>query len=528
MESQPQQSTANRQIARAAGTVAFAFIFSNLIGLLRGILVYRAFGTSIELDSFNAANRVAELLFNLVAGGALGSAFIPTFTGLISKDDKTGAWRLASGVVNLLLAVLVLVALLAWVFAPWIVRNVLFLLDPSQNVGQEALTIQLLRMLLPTVVVFGVSGLVMGVLNAHQVFLLPAVAPAMYSIGIILGVTVFPAEWGIFRLAYGAVTGSLLHLLIQLPRLLRLGGHYTLTLGLRNPLVGEVARLMGPRVFGVAVVQLNFIVNTVIALSLPAGSVSALTLAFSLMLMPQMAVAQSVAIAAMPTFSKQAALGKMDEMRASLAASLRGVLLLALPASVGVILLRQPLIEFLYRNSIFDDRSVQLVSWALLWYGVGLVGHSLVEIISRAFYALHDTRTPVTVGVAAMTLNVIFSLLFSNWFARVGWLPHGGLALANSLATFLEMCALLYFMSRKLNGLEGSRVLPAVLKAAAASLAMGLLLWAWVGQTAPLPAVLTALGGVAAGGLVYGVVLALLRVPELGYALALVRQRLKV
>jgi putative peptidoglycan lipid II flippase len=506
-----------------------AFILSNLFGLVRGILVYRAFGTSLELDSFNAANRVAELLFNLMAGGALGSAFIPTFTGLLAKEDRQSAWRLASSVANLLLLVLSVIGLVAVIFAPQIVRYGLFVLDPGGNPYQEELTVLLLRVLMPSIVIFGISGLVMGVLNSHQIFLIPAVAPAMYSFGIIIGVTLFPAEWGIMRLAYGAVTGSLLHLLVQLPNLLRLGGRYTVSLGLRNPLVGEVARLMGPRVFGVAVVQLNFIVNTIIALSLPEGSVSAITLAFSLMLMPQMAIAQSIAIAAMPTFSRQAATGKLSEMRASLAASLRGVLLLALPAATGLILMRGPVIRLLYTgtSSFFDDRSVQLVAWALLWYGLGLVGHSVVEIISRAFYALHDTRTPVMVGVAAMSLNIVFSLLFSAWFARMGWMPHGGLALGNSLATFLEMLVLLYLMRRRLNGLEGGTILKAVVKGGLAAGGMGLVLWVWLSQFSALPGVVQVTGGIAAGVLVYGLLVALLRVPEVRQGFRLVRSRLK-
>jgi putative peptidoglycan lipid II flippase len=519
--------SANRQIARAAGTVMAAFILSNLFGLVRGILVYRAFGTSLELDSFNAANRVAELLFNLMAGGALGSAFIPTFTGLLAKDDRPSAWRLASSVANLLLLVLSLMGLLAVIFAPQIVRYGLFVLDPGGNPYQEELTVLLLRVLMPSIVIFGISGLVMGVLNSHQIFLIPAVAPAMYSLGIIIGVTLFPSEWGILRLAYGAVTGSLLHLLVQLPYLLRLGGRYTISLGLRNPLVGEVARLMGPRVFGVAVVQLNFIVNTIIALSLPEGSVSAITLAFSLMLMPQMAIAQSIAIAAMPTFSRQVATGRISEMRASLAASLRGVLLLALPAATGLILLRIPIITMLYSSSAFDERSVQLVAWALLWYGVGLVGHSVVEIISRAFYALHDTRTPVMVGAAAMSLNIVFSLLFSAWFARIGWMPHGGLALGNSLATFLEMLVLLYLMRRRLGGLEGTAILSAVGKSGLAAGGMGLVLWFWLAQFGGLPVIVQVAGGLAGGALVYGTLIALLRVPEVRLGISMVRSRLK-
>jgi len=519
-------STPGRQIARAAGTVAAAMILSQVIGLLRGILVYQTFGTTASLDSFNAANRVTEVLFNLIAGGALGSAFIPTFTGLLAHEKRKSAWKLASSVANLLLITLTLISALAAVFAPVIVRHGLFVLAPDLSAGQEALTIQLLRIMLPTVVLFGISGLVMGVLNAYQIFWIPALAPAMYSIGIIIGVLVLPASWGINRLAWGTVIGAGLHMAVQLPRLARLHGSYTRTLGLKMAEVREVARLMGPRIFGVAIVQINFIVNTIIALSLPEGSASAISLAFALMLMPQAAIAQSLAIAAMPTFSAQAALGKLDELRSSLAGALRGALLLALPAAVGLILLREPLIQFLYERGEFTSRSTEMVAWALLWYAAGLPAHSVVEIVSRAFYALHNTRTPVLIGAAAMSLNLAFSFLFSAWFERIGWMPHGGLALANVLATTLEMLILLLLMRRRLNGLETRLIGGSMLRSCLSAGGMAAMLVIWLRYTPALPTWLTALGGIAIGGFVYILLLLLLREPQAGRLASAIRRRI--
>ena len=508
--------SANRQIARAAGTVMVAFIISNLVGVIRGIVITDAFGTSVEMDSFNAANRVAELLFNLVAGGALGSAFIPTFTGFLTKNDREGAWKLASGVINLVFLALILISILAWIFAPQIVRYGLFLLVPDAQVGQEALTISLLRTMLPSVVIFGISGLVMGILNAHQVFLIPAIAPAMYSLGMILGTWLLPHSWGIQRLAIGVVGGALMHLVVQLPRLFRLEGRaYHFFLGLRDKVVLEVFKLMGPRLLGVAVVQINFIVNTIIALGQPAGSVSAISLAFSLMLMPEMAVAQSAAIASLPTFSAQVARGELEEMRTSLASTLRAVLLLAIPASVGLILLRYPLIQVLYERGEFTAHSTELVTWALLWYSAGLVGHALVEILSRAFYAMHDTRTPVSVGVVAMGLNVVLSLAFSNLFARVGWMPHGGLALANSLATALESIALILLMRKRLNGLGGGYIWKGVAVSILGVALMTGTVLGWEALMAGRSAVVVLFGGLALGVSVYGGLMWALKVPEL-------------
>jgi putative peptidoglycan lipid II flippase len=211
--------TDNQRIAKAAGTVMAAFILSNLVGVIRGVVITHAFGTSADLDSFNAAYRIVEMLFNLVAGGALGSAFIPIFTGFLTRKDYSGAWRLASGVINLLLLALIVISALAWLFAPAIVRDGLYLLVPGSDPVQEALTIQLLRIMLPSVIIFGMSGLVMGMLNAHQVFFIPAIAPAMYSLGMILGIWLLPESWGSQRLAYGVVAGALMHFMVQLPAL---------------------------------------------------------------------------------------------------------------------------------------------------------------------------------------------------------------------------------------------------------------------------------------------------------------------
>ena len=314
--------------------------------------------------------------------------------------------------------------------------------------------------MLPSAAIFALSGLVMAILNSHQIFFLPALAPAMYQIGLIFGVLALAPRLGIYGLGWGVLLGAALHLVIQLPTLLRLKGRYSPILGLEDANVREVGRLMLPRLLGVAAVQLNFWVNTRLASSMVEGSVTGIVLAFALMLMPQAAIAQSIAIAAMPTFSAQVALGKLAEMRASLSASLRGVLLLAIPASLGLIFLRQPLVVLLYQRGEFDAFSTQLVAWALLWYAAGLIGHSLVEILARAFYALHDTKTPVLVGVAAMGLNMVFSLGFARLFAQIGWLPLGGLALANSLATALEAAALLILMRRRLGGLNSRRDRP--------------------------------------------------------------------
>lgn len=521
---EPQNSpsiTANQQIAKAAGTVMFAYILSSVINLARGVVILRAFGTGMENEAFWAANRVSETLFSLVAGGALASAFVPTFTGFLAKKQNENAWKLASSIINLVLLVISVLAIVATVFAPLIVQYLLapgFVDDPEKF----DLTVKLLRIILPSTVIFSISGLVMGILNAHQSFLFPALAPSMYSLGMIFGVLVLSPSMGIFGLAWGVVLGALLHLLVQLPKLFKLNASYSTKLGLENPAVRQVGSLMLPRLVGVAVVQINFWVNTNLASRYSEGSVTGLTYGFTLMLMPLMLIAQAIATASLPTFSAQAALGKLDEMRNSLSAAIRTVFLLSIPAAVGLILLRIPLIRLLYENgTTFTTQSTELVAWALLWYTIGLVGHSVVEIISRAFYAMQDTRTPVVVGVVVMSLNIILSILLGSLFLSFGWLAIGGLALANSIATGLEAVVLMIIMRKRLHGIEGSRIFQLVWKVMVASTLMGLLLW-WLTNQDLLSDAFILLIGAASGVLVYGLSLFLFRVTEFNVLLQMV------
>ncbi|MEP6896601.1 MAG: murein biosynthesis integral membrane protein MurJ, partial [Chloroflexota bacterium] len=401
-------------------------------------------------------------------------------------------------------------------------------LAPKFSPDQQQVAASLLRILLISPAIFGVSGLLMGILNSHQKFMLPALAPSMYWIGMIFGLLFLVPSMGVYGLAWGAVLGAAFHLIVQIPGLLQLSERaYFPSLGLHIPSVREVGRLMGPRLLGVAIVQLNFVVNVIIASGLNEGSLSAIKYAWQIMTMPQVVIAQSIAIAALPTFSAQVARGETNEMRSSLASTLRGVLFLSLPASLGLILLRGQLIAVLFQRGSFDVHSTDLVAWALLWYAAGLVGHNFVEVLSRAFYALHDTKTPVIVGTVAMTLNMIFSFAFSALFIKLGWLPHGGLALANSFATALEGITLFIFMRKRLNGIEGKSIADGAWRGLLAVLGMGIGLLLWIQFTGGVNPWIVALGGVALGGVIYLLGVVILKVPEIKLLTNAVSNRLK-
>ena len=244
------------------------------------------------------------------------------------------------------------------------------------------------------------------------------------------------------------------------------------------------------------------------------------------MLMALAMIAQSIATAAMPTFSAQVARNQIEGMRASLSATLRGVIFLAIPATVGLVLLREPIVEMLYQRGEFTQQYARMTAWALLWFALGLVGHSLLEILSRAFYALHDTKTPVVVGAIAMGLNIVFSFVFAYLFSMIGWMPLGGLALANSLATGLESAALFIIMRRRLNGIDETSLAKGFLIAAITSGAMGLALILWLHASSGYHVWLVGLGGILFGGLTYSLCLIALRVPEVQALFLYIQKRI--
>ncbi len=499
-------TTSTRQIARAAVLVMGLFLLSRVAGLAREMIIGARFGTSAELDAYQAAFRVPDLLFQLVAGGALGSAFIPVFTGCVARKDLKGGWRLFSAITNLVLVLLTALAAILALAAPWLVRTVL---APGFTAAQQALTAELVRWMLISTVVFGVSGIVMGVLNSFQHFLLPALAPILYNLSIIGGAWFLAPIHGVFGLVLGVIVGAALHLDVQLFGLWWYGARYTPTFGLGDPKVREVARLMGPRVLGLAAVQVNFWVNTLLASALPAGSLAALNYAWLLMLLPQGIVAQGVATAAFPTFAALEAQGRRQELRRTVTTTLRGVLFLAIPAAAGLLVWRTPLVRMLLERGEFTPQSTALTTFALAFYSLGLIGHSAVEIQARAFYALHDTRTPVVIGIAAMALNVLLSVILR------GPLAHGGLSLANTIATTLEMLLLFALLARRISGLDWKGLWATTGKTAAASAVMAAML-AWAsGQWSDGSKYLVGIGGLLLGALVFVGVAFVLRTPEL-------------
>lgn len=521
----PSRALTGRQIAQAAGVLVLGFVLSRLLGLLRDAILAAIFGGGFAFEAYVAAARPPETLFFVVAGGALGSAFIPTFTSYLEQGERQEAWHLANAAITLMALIMAALAGLAAICARPIVAEVL---APQFEPQKQALAADLMRIMMLSPVIFSVSGLLMGILNAHQRFLLPALAPALYNLGIIFGALFLSPLMGVYGLAWGVVIGALMHLLIQVPGLAALHMPYRPVLDVHHAGVREVARLMGPRVLGLAVVQVNFWVNIALASGMVEGSVAALTRAWVVMLLPQGIIAQSVANAVFPTFSIHAARGERDRLRIALGEVLRMVLFLAIPASVGLIVLRLPIVRLLFERGAFTPEDSTATAWALLFYGLGLVAHSLVEIVTRAFYALHDTRTPVLVGTGAMILNVLLSLTLIRWIGYPTSLAYGsfaGLALANTLATTLEGLTLLWLIRQRVGGLEGRRTTSSLLRSVVASAGMGLALWALLPTIEGWGQYLGPLLGITIGGIVFAALAWLLGSEEARALIRLIGQR---
>lgn len=514
-----------RSITRSAAVVMIGLVLSQAVGLLKSIIVARAFGTSAEYDAFTTANRLPEFLFNLMAGGALASAFIPTYTAFLVEEKKKEAGRLASAVGSWVFILLAAGSAMCMLLAPQLVR---YIIAPGYtDPVLIQMTVDLLRILLLCPAVFGISGLVMGILNAHHRFFLSALAPMFYSLGWIAGVLFFVPTLGIFGLAWGVVIGAVMHLAVQLPALASLRTAFRFLLDAADPAVRNVIRLMAPRVIGQSAVQLNFLVNTFLASGQPEGSQSAIIWAFTLMLMPEIAVAQAAGTAAFPTLSAQASRGEFDSMRATLASVLRGIFFLALPATVGLMILGRPIVRMVFERGAFDAHSTDMVVWALGFFALGLVAHSLLEVLSRSFFAMQDTASPVAVSVGGMVLNVGLSFLLVSLFGALGWMPHGALALANSLATIVEMTALILLLRRKINRWMDRAGWLSLGRTALASGVMAAALWIWFYILEAASLWVAGLGGILLGIAVYICASLMLGSPEARSALKAVLARIR-
>ncbi|MDX2078082.1 MAG: murein biosynthesis integral membrane protein MurJ [bacterium] len=528
------RALSNKQIFLSAFVVLLGFLASGVLGFVRTAVFSATFGTSAELDAFYAAQRIPELLFTLVAGGALGSAFIPVFSRYLKPESLDHAWKLASAVMSFSFLIAGGLGVLLAIFAPIYVPIVLV---PSASASQQALVISLTQLMMTTTAIFAVSGLIMGILNAHQQFIFSSLALSLNNIGLIMGALLiapnlapYDGQTGnanIYGLAFGAILGASLHLVVQLPGLYRVKARLRLLLTWQLAGVREILGLMLPRVLGLAVVQLNFLVNVALASGMAEGSQTALSTAWFLLFFVLGIIAQSLGTVIFPTLSALVAENDMTTYKARLALAMRSVLFLALPATAGLILMGVPLVS-LFERGEWTATSTRATAWALSFFAIGMAGHSLLEVLSRAFYALADTWTPVKIGLASMVSNIVLSLIFIQFIGDKTSLERGafaGLALANSLTTLIEAGALWWLLHRRLGGMPTRRILDGALRALIATIGMSAVVWGMTMTFTDMPMLLLLLIGAGGGAIAYFIFAVLLRINELD--IILVRLKLK-
>ena len=425
-------------LAAATAIVAAGFFGSRLLGVVRSVVIADTFGTSPELSAYLVAFRLPDLIFQLLAGATLGSAFIPTFARLFTKQSEEAAWRLASSVMHLIALATIVFAVLGFLLAPVLVP----LMAPGLD--EKGLAVDLTRLMMLSPILFAVSGTFMAILNARHHFLFPAIAPIVYNLSIIAGAFFFD---DVHALAAAVVIGAALHLAVQVPGLVMVGMRYQPIARWRDASVREVGRLMAPRVLGLAALQFNFLITVFFASRVSDAAIAGVNYAYLLMMAPLGIFAMAISTAVFPTMAEQAA-DDRGQLRRTLETSLRMILFLTIPSAVGLMILSQPLVVVLFQRGAFDEASTDITQAALLFYAIGLFAHAAIEILSRGFYVLSDTRTPVAFAIVALVANLILSAVL------VGPLEVRGLALAVSLSAILNAALLFWTLRARLEGFD--------------------------------------------------------------------------
>jgi putative peptidoglycan lipid II flippase len=462
------------RLARSAGLISIATLTSRILGVARESVLASYFGasTSMQMDAYNVAFRIPNLLRDLFAEGAMTSAFVPAFTRTLSERGKEAAWRLGNLVINALVIITGALAVLGILFAAPITE---FIAPRFAEIpGKLELTTRLTQIMLPFLTTVAVAVALMGMLNSLQRFFVPSLSPAMFNVATIASViALFPVmpRFGlppITAVAIGTLVGGLGQMVVQWPILRREGFRYRPLVDFHDPELRYVLRMMIPGTIGVAAVNINVLVNTILATGEGQGAVSWLGYAFRLMYLPIGLFGVSIATAALPDVSRHAVADDLASIRRTVSGALRLMLMLNVPAMVGLMALAEPIVALLYQRHAFAVHDTQATAAALVFYAPGLLGYSAVKIASPTFYSLRDSRTPVIVSVSSVIANLVMNL------ALVHVLGFRGLALGTALSALLNAGVLLWLLRGRLNGLEGRRLAVAFVKISVASAVMGL------------------------------------------------------
>lgn len=498
--SEPSQNTGLIQrvrIRRASMILTAAFIVSSILGLLRSILFSFVFGAGAISDAYFQAFLIPNTIFTMVAGGALSSAFIPVFTKYMSadKDEKT-AWHVASAALNLAILAMIILAVLAMIFA----RQIIPLYNPPSAAlsgqayqNQIDLIVSLTRIMLLQAILLGGGVIVTSILQAQEHFLWPAVGTAAYNVGIILGLMpgLFLALAGhrndtiaVYGATWGVVAGAALQVIIPIPALIKTGIHYTFSFDWRHPGIVQTARQMVPRIINAGMLSFStgvdrFLISflgAVLAAATLDGLITQYAQAFQLLQLPLTILGATIATAAFPTLAENVAKNRFDRFRATIMETLRSILFLSIPASIGLIVLGLTIIQVLFEHGAFDYTDAVLTAYPLAGFAIGLAGLSAVEILTRSFYALRDSKTPVTVSVIQFIFKIALSLVLISLVIFGAGFGTGALAFSTAVASSLEAIALLWLLQQRVGGFEIRKLARFIGQVLLASVIMGICL----------------------------------------------------
>jgi len=421
-----------------------------MTGLLRARLVSAQFGTGSEYDAFIAANQLPEVFVTLISGGALAAAFIPVYSSYLKSQKSKESAQLANSILTLVVAVLGTVSAFGILLSPWLTSKILV---PDFPPEQQLLTADLMRVILLQTTLFGISGVLSSILNAHQHFALPALAPVALDIGYIFGIVVLVPEMGIAGLAWGTVLGGTLHILIQVPALVHFRFRFQVQIVAKLAGVREVVWLMIPRVFTLASVQVADVFIIRFASGMATGNTSAYFIGYTLMQLAETLFGTAIAIVVFPTMAELFNSGEISELKNVSMNALRVIWTLTIPAAVGMLLLGEQAIAFLLQDGAFTDESTRMVYGILLFFSFRIIAESSLEILARLFYAQHDTWTPMFVAIGWLVVNVTLAFPLANRYGAQG------LALASTVAFSLQALVLFILNRRRLGYLHEQQLL---------------------------------------------------------------------
>ena len=463
----------NKRIAKDAGIVGTFTFLSRILGFIRDVVIASCFGAGLSTDAFFVAFRIPNLLRRLLAEGSLTASFVPIFTEYLTTKSKRDALELANVAFTILSMILVFISILGIVLSPLIIRVIApgFVDTPDKL----DLTILLTRIVFPYIFFIGLIALCMGILNSLRHFAAPALSPVLLNICMIIAVLGLSRYFDepVISLAVGVIIGGVLQLLFQFPFLRKMGVRIRFNFNFSHPAVKRIGILMIPAVFGAAAYQFNIFISTVIASFLQEGSISYLYYANRLMEFPLGIFAVAIGTVALPTMSRHAAANNFHELRESLSFALRLVLFATIPATVGLIVLRVPIISMLFQRGEFDYQTTLLTAKALFYYSLGLWAIAGVRIVAPTFYSLQDTKTPVKIAIVVIFTDITLSIILAFPLG----MGHGGLALATSISSTINLMMLVMILRKRLGGIGGRRILASVFKISVSSMAMGVAIY---------------------------------------------------